>query len=404
MKGRGWILLCVFLATLGLGFYGPVFLANRRSELEVRAWYRDAQEKASPWDRSHADEELILRVQQLRTALQEAYQSQSELSLDAFPGEAVEAFLENGALDATEAMRDTEKPCEVLEQVLQGHEDLLEDPAYRLSRIPEPSSLEAVQLGMEKHWAIHVWVDLLIFTVAANPSAGEAPSRLGLALDLARLTDNGVLVGSMRRAYLDDKVRVAAHLLLKHGSISPVELRAAIEPRLVRSATLAFAAQSIESEQLFFTEALSKFAGEEPICAGFSGDYAPLMDLAHALELALVSSRESPSTYLAYVQAQPPESNSNEIFDSYLRSLHIQFAMSQMLRIELALAAHHEKEGTWPERLSELTPYFPDGVPLDPHTDSDFPYESQGDQMSLGPPAAASLGGVALETFIRSLP
>ncbi|MEM8883161.1 MAG: hypothetical protein AAGD14_03745 [Planctomycetota bacterium] len=47
----------------------------------------------------------------------------------------------------------------------------------------------------------------------------------------------------------------------------------------------------------------------------------------------------------------------------------------RLARILLALHAHRQARGAFPESLSELAPLFPDGIPLDPATEKPFSYE-----------------------------
>lgn len=45
-----------------------------------------------------------------------------------------------------------------------------------------------------------------------------------------------------------------------------------------------------------------------------------------------------------------------------------------LARVVLALDAHRQETGAWPTRLSELTRWFPAGIPTDPRTDAPFDY------------------------------
>lgn len=45
-----------------------------------------------------------------------------------------------------------------------------------------------------------------------------------------------------------------------------------------------------------------------------------------------------------------------------------------LARVVLALDAHRQETGSWPTRISELTRWFPAGIPTDPRTDAPFDY------------------------------
>ena len=50
-------------------------------------------------------------------------------------------------------------------------------------------------------------------------------------------------------------------------------------------------------------------------------------------------------------------------------------AVFRLARVALAVAERHEATGVWPASLDDVAGEFPDGLPVDPYTESDFVYE-----------------------------
>ena len=393
MKRRIWLLLVVFFVSLVLGFLGPVFLERRRAELEVRAWYRAAKEEPLPWEVVSDDRLRIEELTELRGALDrsfEEYETQGVLSLDAFPNETIVAYLAEGEFPAEDRERDASEYVAHLHELLEPHAALLAEPAFRPNRVPEFASLEEASIRLHEFNGPRIWMDLLIFHALSRPDDRDAIAGLGTAMDLARICDTGVMIGLLLRGGLEAEVLEVTHDLLEGGVASATHLREVLEPRFARSARSGKMRGPIEAERRILCDSFDAFLGEEPVCAGFSGDFVPVLELVNSMEEARVNGDLAPRDYLAHAR-RVEERGESSIYEEYFRSRQFQLAILEMGRIELALAAYRESQGAWPETLAELEDLFPEGRPRDPHTGSDFPYARSEEGIALGPPAIGEL-------------
>jgi len=405
MKRRIGVLLVVFVVSLALGLLGPAFLERRRAELEVRAWYRSAKEEPLPWEVASEDRLRLEELMELRQALERAfeeYEDRDLLSLDAFPNETIVAYLAEGELPAEDRERDASEYVAHLCELLEPYAELLAETSFRPIRVPEFASLEEASIRMHEFPGLRIWMDLLIFHALARPDDRDAVAGLGTAMDLARVCDTGVMIGLLLRGGLEAEILEVTHDLLAGGEVSAAHLREELEPRFARSASSGKMCSPIEAERRILCDSFDAILGEEPVCAGFSGDFVPILELVRSVEEARVNGELAPRDYLAHAR-RVQAAGELSIYGDYLQSGQFQLALLEMGRIELALAAFREREGAWPERLEQLDPLFSAGRPRDPHTGEDFPYVRDGAGIALGPPAIGELAERGGE-LVRRLP
>ncbi|MAB81519.1 MAG: hypothetical protein CMJ89_19435 [Planctomycetes bacterium] len=398
-RWRPWGLLLVFVAAAAIGFLGPIFLQRRRAEIEVREWLEIVT--SEPAEERPTGAQALLR--ELRGELCSAQEQEDGLFSDGFPTNTVTALLESGSLEGGSEHPLTAQ-LECLEQILSssaGRIQLVGSRTSRVSVVPDYEALMDPQ--MQTRDCFSLWIDLLIVAAFEGGEGSDAAYGLGRALDVARLMDNSLMVGGLRRAFGQSRVYGASYLLLEQKFVSPAQLRGELEHRLVRNVELDYPGTVFMAERSFSARALQKLALEERICAGFSGDLRGVMDQLRELERYTAIARLPPEDFIDALSETPSGGKApGMLYRDYLTSLHTHVAMGQMLRVALALAEHRERQGGWPSDLERVAGAFPEGLPLDPHTGEPFLYEVEDGAISLGPPAIAVLQGEG-PSLVRTL-
>jgi hypothetical protein len=218
---------------------------------------------------------------------------------------------------------------------------------------------------------------------AAQPDGStEAVRRLEQALSLLDLEDDGSLVALAFRARLVGVVLDAVRTVAASEAVDAAALQQALEPALARVAANDRCGRGLRTDFLRFADALEPGhcprgcdLAAHPHSIGTWQTFLALGDYREAFDRA-----ERPY----FVPPAPNDAGGSVrggLLDSTLLVEIHQRGRVAVARAGLALAAHRQETGDWPEALDELGPRFHGDAPRDPSSGQPLEYGRAGERV-----------------------
>ncbi len=206
-----------------------------------------------------------------------------------------------------------------------------------------------------------------------------APAELVASIfTLAYAYDDSSLAGTMARIAIEEQALRAARLMLEQRTIPAVEMRAALEPFLARSAAFD-PREMIEGELRSFLALYDRVASDGREALEYFANLREAFDLAQG---SVTDSDGGAAGDDAFVES----------CRNALARVERHRSIVATFRVALGLLDRRERQGIFPTDLGELAAAFPDGAPADPLTGEPFAYRVEGGRAFLGP-AACPLHG-----------
>lgn len=197
----------------------------------------------------------------------------------------------------------------------------------------------------------------------------------------------GYLVATVWRELPASWLRAVKH----RRGLDAVRLRPLLDPILARMTpkrgppTSAFV-----GERPFFIEVWRDWAAGESVppiedatlfnrAEGYRQGIATVRAVGAAVARSEVSAEEALAVAAEFSEQDPGWDGFGNIVVRVFRQHAKHVAVMRLARVALAVMAHEQEHGAWPESLAALAPMFPEGVPADPYTGGSFVYRSEGD-------------------------
>jgi len=217
---------------------------------------------------------------------------------------------------------------------------------------------------------------------AIDGQGQRACERFAVAMDFAYAVDDRTLISGVIRAALEGSVHGCAMRSLEHALVDSSALREVLEPRLARAFDEEYRVDVVHREIQLVTE----LAQDLESLDGTS----ELQLLESLLELKqLATFAGLPSTFYLKHRQDLVKGDELVMGGAAMQSLQQHLPQGELLRILLALHVYREMHGQWPDDLRALASLFPEGLPVDPHSGSLFPYEPHDKEAWVGPTALA---------------
>jgi hypothetical protein len=221
--------------------------------------------------------------------------------------------------------------------------------------------------------------------LAADRPGGsaEAIHRVEQALLLLDLGDDGSLIAHMIRQAMQGIVLMALRSLTTGGNVDAVALQRAIEPALARAADGDRCQQALRKDLLHFAGALEASANQR----GLTVAVFPHVDLWRGIQIldqhaAVLDVANWPYAELRALRDADRSEGLDRWSELSLLILDIdENGRVEVARAGLALAAHRQENGTWPDGLEELDARFQGDAPRDPRTGLALEYLRSGEHV-----------------------